>query len=123
MKKYCLLVGLTFLLSCGDDAVDPNALLVSQVEQELLVINNSFDDLYIAVFPESIIHVIDWVPVISEENKLPSREVMKLPLNQVSENFGELPSDENLVFYYWKAVINGGKLVPGPINSLVFDPD
>lgn len=124
MKKLIpiVLVILFTMTGCEESDIDANALAVSTSNDELIIVNKSFTDLYFTVFPSKIVPLIDWFPIISKNNKISSFETIKIPLDEVTDYHGMVPSNEALTIFYWRAVVKDGGLVSGEINSLDFTP-
>lgn len=120
--KYLTILILTVIISCTDEVTNEHPIAVSSINDKLVIKNQSNTDLYFAVFPESIIHLIDWAPITSEENKLFPSQTIHIPLDTLTD-FGQIPGNEPLAFYYWEAVERDGKVVAGSLSNFIFNPN
>ena len=73
--------------------------IIGEIEENRLTVFNSSDqDIYYAIFDQSILPFILWAPISSEENKIPG---FRRKTFEISEILRGDNTSGTLVFYFW----------------------
>lgn len=121
MKHLYVLLLFTSIvfISCSEDEVDPNPITVSQVGEQLNLLNNTSDTLYYFLVDQNTLAVINWAPSVNDnqENIDPNGQA-RIPLTEVT---GYSTETEVIVVYYWRAIMENDELAPGPVDHILFE--
>ncbi|MEM1094248.1 MAG: hypothetical protein AAGJ10_06555 [Bacteroidota bacterium] len=110
-----LLVLLAFTLVSGCELFGPSTSgdvqgtseVRVQVESDALVVTNrSGEDLYYFVMGQSVAPVIQWAPIVTEDNRIGHRRTQRIPFE--ASNM-DLDRERVLIFNWWHADAQGAE--------------
>jgi len=117
-----LLVLLAFIVFSGCELLGPSTSgdvqgtteVRVQVESDAIVVtNHTGEAIYYAVFGQNIAAVINWTPLIGDENRVDARRALTVPVDEILMD-GE---EEKLLFYWWRP--NKDASAPDAIRTVV----
>jgi hypothetical protein len=111
MKTYLFSLVLLVVLGCQNATEPLSTVTASITSSQLIIQNNTTNEIYYAVFEKSILAVIDWVPICREDNLIRPREFKARAFSESTF----LPSKEAVVYWWCK-----GKKID---NSEFYGPD
>ncbi|MEM6645387.1 MAG: hypothetical protein AAF730_03965 [Bacteroidota bacterium] len=94
---YCLALAL-LLVGCDNMVVDDEGVTLRMQDDALIVRNATGEAIYYTAFGQNIAAVIDWAPIISDENRIDPRRSLTIPLEDIAMDGDE----EKLLFYWWR---------------------
>ncbi len=120
--KYIFLLGLVVTLGCKDDDISIDDIEISVSENELTIKSHQKDHkIYYFLVSENTTVVIDWAPSIDDQSPAIS------PGEEFTIQYEAIPGyevgEDQVLFYYWRAVKEKGNLVPGPVHTITIDLD
>ncbi|MCR9253100.1 MAG: hypothetical protein NXI20_21990 [bacterium] len=123
MKKICSIIlfsvlALTF--GCDDDEFMAGDLTIETKKSSVVLRNGASESIYFIILERNAVAYVDWIPTINEENAIESGESEKIEYDDI---LGYDEDAEELMIYYWKAIEEGGELVPGPIDNVTVPLD
>jgi hypothetical protein len=107
--RYLSVAGLFIgLAGCDDLGVGEGAVVIALQANHILIVNNSSQALYYAVFERNELAYTDWLAICRPDNELPSGKTLILPVS--SGDY--LPSNVAVVYWWYRGkAYAGGNLV------------
>ncbi|MEM1094250.1 MAG: hypothetical protein AAGJ10_06565 [Bacteroidota bacterium] len=93
-----ILTACVLFIGCDSVAVDDEGVVLRIQDDALVARNATGEAIYYTVFGENIAAVIDWAPIISDENRIDPRRAVTIPLDDIAMRGDE----EKLLFYWWR---------------------
>ena len=93
-----LFTGLLFI-GCSDSVSDLNTkdVTVSVKSEDLAIKNNFNHSIYYFVVKANTAIYIKWAPISSDENRIKSRSIKRIPLNEINAS----GTGDEILVYYW----------------------
>lgn len=123
MKKiYSIILfsALALTFGCDDDEFMAGDLTIETKKSSVVLRNGSGESIYFIILERNAVAYVDWIPTINVENAIESGESVKIEYDDI---LGYDEDAEELMIYYWKAIEEGGELIPGPIDNVIVPLD
>ncbi|MEM6645388.1 MAG: hypothetical protein AAF730_03970 [Bacteroidota bacterium] len=111
MRYLLVLLALPLITGCevfgpaaSGDMQGTSEVRVQAESDALVVTNRSGEDLYYFVMGQSIAPVIQWAPIVTDDNRIGRRRTQRIPFEESNMN---LDTERVLIFNWWHADAQG----------------
>lgn len=104
MKKFKILLPLLlFISSCTSIFENEQGSISASLSDGELIVNNGLDhDIYFFAADQNLLAVINWAPIVTEDNKVGSKQSKTFSQDLV----GDYHPGDTVIFHYWDAKIS-----------------
>lgn len=100
IQSYLILALILLTPGCTDDTiqVEEDEVIGEISDNQLSIFNSSDQNIYYAVFDQSILPFILWAPISSEENRIPGFHKKTFDISEILRDGN---TTGTIIFYFW----------------------
>ncbi len=115
MRVITLCVILILAFACDNSGVGNNGVHAEVTESAILLSNHTGRTVYYFAVGRNASALIDWVPIVSDENAILHDETLEIERSDVDPDRVET----EVLVYWWHAVVIDNKPAPGEVSNFV----